>query len=158
MSCVSLAGHEQHSNFPQVWTVRENGLANRGTYTCESTISWWACHLSSSASRMSSSQQWHGCKICQWMKNPYSRDGYNPETVAHYLMTSTWKEVSDQIPVCWCSHWPPSSWAGERTLLFTRISLASFRKSLFTPGTKQLVKAIFWAKLRIRELLVAIAS
>lgn len=30
------------------------------------------------------------------MKDPYERDGHNPETVAHYLVTSTWKEVSDQ--------------------------------------------------------------
>lgn len=53
MSCVSLAGHEQHSNFPPVWTVRVNGLANGGTWTCAATISWRVCHLSASASRMS---------------------------------------------------------------------------------------------------------
>lgn len=71
--------------------------------------------------------------------------------VQKLLFTARWlqcgEEVSDWIPVCWCSQWPPSSLTEESTFLFTRISLGSFRKSLLTPGINKSMKDIFWAKL-----------
>lgn len=69
------------------------------------------------------------------------------------LFTAQWpqfgEEVSDWNPVYWCSQWPPSSLTEEGTLLFTRISLGSFRKSLLALGTNKSTTDISQAKLSV---------
>lgn len=69
------------------------------------------------------------------------------------LFTAQWpqfgEEVSDWNPAYWCSQWPPSSLTEEGTLLFTRISLGSFRKSLLALGTNKSTMDISQAKLSV---------
>lgn len=103
-----------------------------------------ACQLTSCGSRMSRhTRDW---KICQWMSEPkrwmLSRNCCSLLGDFNLERKSVTKSLFVDVVT---GH--PEVGQEKGTLLFTGISLGSFRKSLFTPGTSKLIRAILWTKL-----------
>lgn len=148
MICLGLAGREQHDKLPQVWTVPVNGLAKgRSLYLC--IHHQWlnmhdSCHLV--VREWTVHTRWLGnlpvnewTLLKRWM---LSRSCCSLLGDLNLERKSVTKSLFVDVVT---GH--PEVWQEKETLLFTGISHGSFRKSLFTPGTSKLTKAIFWAKL-----------
>lgn len=118
-----------------------------GTYTCGPTVSDW---LSTLASWHLVVREWAGIqggwKTRHGMSEPkrwmLSRNCCSLLGDFNLERKSVTKSLFVDVVT---GH--PEVGQEKGTLLFTGISLGSFRKSLFTPGASKLIRAILWTKL-----------